>query len=77
MDHEIMAYIHKGYYSATRNNDMGFEGKWMQRKDIILSEVRIRNTKDTCFLSYVEDGSKDKHIPKNKHDHIQNCRIYL
>jgi hypothetical protein len=27
------------YYSATRNNDMGFEGKWMQLEDIMLSEV--------------------------------------
>jgi hypothetical protein len=27
------------YYSAIRNNDMGFEGKWMQLKDIMLSEV--------------------------------------
>jgi hypothetical protein len=26
------------YYSATRNNDMGFQGKWMQLEDII-SEV--------------------------------------
>jgi hypothetical protein len=26
-------------YSATRNNDMGFEGKWMQLEDIMLSEV--------------------------------------
>jgi hypothetical protein len=27
------------YYSATRSNNMGFEGKWMQLEDIILSEV--------------------------------------
>jgi hypothetical protein len=27
------------YYSATRNNDMWFEGKWMQLEDIMLSEV--------------------------------------
>jgi hypothetical protein len=27
------------YYSATRNNDMGFEGKWMKLEDIMLSEV--------------------------------------
>jgi hypothetical protein len=33
--------------------------------------ARIRNTKDECFLSYVEDRCKDKHIHKNKHDHIQ------
>jgi hypothetical protein len=27
------------YYSATRNNNMGFEGKWMLLEDIVLSEV--------------------------------------
>jgi hypothetical protein len=27
------------YYSTIRNNDMGFEGKWMQLEDIMLSEV--------------------------------------
>jgi hypothetical protein len=27
------------HYSATRNNDMVFEGKWMQLEDIMLSEV--------------------------------------
>jgi hypothetical protein len=27
------------YFSATRNNDMGFEGKWMQLEEIMLSEV--------------------------------------
>jgi hypothetical protein len=49
------------YYLATRNNDMGFEGKWMQLEEIMLSKIaRIRNTKSTCFLSWVEDRSKDK-----------------
>jgi hypothetical protein len=48
------------YYSATRNNDIGFDGKWMQLVDIMLSELaRIRNTKDGCVLSYVEDRSQD------------------
>jgi hypothetical protein len=27
------------YYSATRNNDMGFEDKWVQLEDIMISEV--------------------------------------
>jgi hypothetical protein len=31
----------------------------------------IRDTKAACFLSYMEDRSKDKHIHKNKHDYIQ------
>jgi hypothetical protein len=47
------------YYSATRNNDMGFEGKWMQLEDIMLSEVsQAQKHKATCFLSYMEDTSK-------------------
>jgi hypothetical protein len=27
------------YYSATRINGMGFEGKWIQLEDIMISEV--------------------------------------
>jgi hypothetical protein len=27
------------YYSVTRNNDIGFEGKWKQLEDIMLSQV--------------------------------------
>jgi hypothetical protein len=27
------------FYSAIRNNDIWFEGKWMQLEDIMLSEV--------------------------------------
>jgi hypothetical protein len=27
------------FYSALKNNDMWFEGKWMQLEDIMLSEV--------------------------------------
>jgi hypothetical protein len=30
------------FYSAIRNNDMWFEGKWMQLEDIMLNEVRER-----------------------------------
>jgi hypothetical protein len=39
MDQEIVVYIHKGVLLVTRNNGMGFEGKWMQLEDIMLSEV--------------------------------------
>jgi hypothetical protein len=28
-----------GYYSAIRNNDIWFEGKWIQLEDIMLNEV--------------------------------------
>jgi hypothetical protein len=32
---------------------------------------RIRNTKASCFLSYIKDRYKDKYVLKNKHDNIQ------
>jgi hypothetical protein len=38
MDQEILAYILSGVL-VIRNNDMWFEGKWMQLYDIMLSEV--------------------------------------
>jgi hypothetical protein len=66
-------YVYKmEHYSAIRNNDTWFEGKWMQLEDVMLSEeARIRITKAKCFPSYMQDRSKDKHIYKNKHNHIQ------
>jgi hypothetical protein len=60
-------YIYKiEYYSATRNNDMGFEGKWMQLEDIMLSEVSQDQKHKRCMLSLIH-----KHIHKNKHDNMQ------
>jgi hypothetical protein len=38
MDHEIVIHIHNGVL-ATRNKDVGFEGKWMQLENIMLSEI--------------------------------------
>jgi hypothetical protein len=59
------------YYSSTRNNDMGFEGKWMQLENIMVNEVsQDQKHKRHCLPSYRENRSKDKHIYKNKHDHI-------
>jgi hypothetical protein len=46
------------FYSVIRNNDMWFEGKWIQLEGIMLSEVSQAQTKSACFLSYMEDGSK-------------------
>jgi hypothetical protein len=44
---------------------MGFEGKWMQLEDVVLSEVSQDQKHKSCiFLSYVEGRSKDKHIHK-------------
>jgi hypothetical protein len=38
------------YYSAIRNNDMWFEGKWMQLEDIMLSEgSQAQKHKDHMF----------------------------
>jgi hypothetical protein len=60
------------YYSATRNNDMGFEGKLMQVEKIMLSDIsQDEIQKKTHFPSYGEGRSKDKHIHKTKHDHMQ------
>jgi hypothetical protein len=38
------------FYSAIRYNDIGFEGKWMQLEDIMLSEVsQAQKDKGACF----------------------------
>jgi hypothetical protein len=38
------------FYSAKKNNDMWFEGKWMQLEDIMLSEVsQAQKDKDHIF----------------------------
>jgi hypothetical protein len=43
------------FYSATKNEILSFEGKWMELENIILSEVsQIQKAKPTCSLSYVE-----------------------
>jgi hypothetical protein len=41
------------YYSATRNNDKEFEGKWMQLEDIMLSEVSQDHKNKRCMFSLV------------------------
>jgi hypothetical protein len=43
-----------------------FEGKWMQLEEITLSEVRLCVFSQTRMIN-----PEDKHIYKNKHDHIQ------
>jgi hypothetical protein len=39
--------------------------------------ARIKSTKDTCFLSYMENRSKNKQIHKNKYDYIQTQLQYM
>jgi hypothetical protein len=36
---EVKKIVSMEYYSAIRNNDRWFEGKWLQLEDIMLSEV--------------------------------------
>jgi hypothetical protein len=43
----------KKYYSATRNNDMGFESKWMQLEDIMLIEVSQDQKHKRCMFSLI------------------------
>jgi hypothetical protein len=46
------------FRSAIRNNDMWFEGKWMQPEDIMLSEVsQVQKDKGSMF-SLICDRSK-------------------
>jgi hypothetical protein len=60
------------YYSDIRNNDMWFEGKWMQLKDIMSSNLIQAQKHKGCMFSLIHKvRSKDKYIHKNKHDHIQ------
>jgi hypothetical protein len=40
------------FYSATKNNDM-FEGKWMQLKNIMLSEVSQAQKLKSCMFSLI------------------------
>jgi hypothetical protein len=41
------------YYSAIRNNDMWFEGKWMKLEDIMLSEVSQDQKHKSCMFSLI------------------------
>jgi hypothetical protein len=52
------------YFLTIRNNDMWFEGKWMQFEDIMLSEVSQDQKHKRLIFSLIHE-----HIHKNKHDH--------
>jgi hypothetical protein len=41
------------FYSATGNNDIWFEGKWMQLEDIMLSEVSQDEKHKSCMFSLI------------------------
>jgi hypothetical protein len=61
------------YYSATKTNDTGFEGKWMQLEHIMLSEgsQAQKDKRPHVFSHTWKTDPKDKCIHKNKHDCIQ------
>jgi hypothetical protein len=64
----------KEFYSPIRKNESTwFECKWMHLEDIMLSEVKPSSEKQRphIFCQMWKIDSKDKHIHKNKHDHIQ------
>jgi hypothetical protein len=48
------------YYSATRNNDMGFEDKWMQLEDIKLSEVSQDQKHKSCMFSLIQGRKTER-----------------
>jgi hypothetical protein len=52
---------------------MGFEGKWLQLEDIVLSEVSQAQKDKGChvFSHTWKIDPKNKPIHKNKHDHAQ------
>jgi hypothetical protein len=51
--YEIVVFIHNGVLLSHRNNDMGFEGKWVQWEDIMLGEVNQDQKHKRCMLSLI------------------------
>jgi hypothetical protein len=50
MNQENVALVHMEFYSAMKKNEiLSFEGKWMELKNIILSEVSQAQTKNLMF----------------------------
>jgi hypothetical protein len=57
------------YYSTIKKDEIvSFADKWMK-----LENISFRNTKVTCFLLYVEDGSKYE-FKHDDHMHIYTHR---
>jgi hypothetical protein len=57
------------FYSATKKNKiMSFAGKWMELKNIILSEVSQVQKAKNCMFSYVEyrPNTNTSNIMKNR-----------
>jgi hypothetical protein len=51
---------------------MWFKGTWIKLEDIMLNEVN-QDQKDNghVFSHMLKKTPKDKHVHKNKHDHLQ------
>jgi hypothetical protein len=50
MDPEIVVYVHNEVLLSHKNNDMWFEGKWMELDYIMLSEVsQVQKDEDHMF----------------------------
>jgi hypothetical protein len=67
------------YYSAIRNNDMLFEGKWIQLEDMMLSEVsQDRNTKVHVFShTWKVDPNLNMYTKTNMIIHKLICRTHV
>jgi hypothetical protein len=74
MDQEILVHIHNRVLLSHRNNNMGFESKWMQLEDIMLSEVSQDQKHKRHAFSFICGRWIQIlyiYIYKNKHDHLQ------
>jgi hypothetical protein len=49
----MMLWYINTYFSDTRKNDMGHEGKWMQLDEIMLSEVSQDQKHKRCMFSLI------------------------
>jgi hypothetical protein len=69
--------MHNGGLLSHKDNDIWLESKWMQLEDIVLREVsQTQKWKGYMFslkgiFHMWKIDPKDKHIHKNKHEHIQ------
>jgi hypothetical protein len=58
------------YYWVIANNDTWFEDKWMD-SEVKWSKPGSETQRPHVFSHTWKIDSKDKHIHKNNHDHVQ------
>jgi hypothetical protein len=64
-----MVFLYNGIlFSYKEHEILSFAEKWMELKNIILSKVRFRKPKNTCFLSCVEyrPNTNTRNIMENR-----------